>query len=324
MIEATGPENDQPPPYSNRGVILESAPSDGPSFDCYNATVYADRTLCIGRLLEALTDAGHEVSVSDGPPVRFYAQNTLLTGADGRRLLSVRSGGQNPHPFVEAKGAVSPVVADTLRAHFDHAPARIDSAYDLRGPNVWGELCAIADQFEHDRGLTLNEAGARRQNRDRGTTIYLGSRKSQSFVRIYQKGLQIAEEMGLAGDAIPDSLRDWVRVELELKPDKRPARDLAARLAPADLWRCSPWTLDFARRVLSIDAEKIKMSEKRESNEERAMRYLVEQYGPTMLKRIARIGWAPFVDDLEDRLCRFDQEAMERSQVNADLVPIGT
>lgn len=313
-----------PPPYSNRGVILESAPSDGPSFDCYNATVYANPTLLIGRLLDAFTDAGHEVSITDGPPVRFYAQNKLLLGPDGRRLAQVRSGGQNPHPFVEAKGALSPVVADTLRCFFDHSPSRIDSAYDLRGPAVWEELCRIADDFERERGLTLDHKGAKRENADRGTTLYLGSRKSQSFVRIYQKGLQIAQEMGLTGSDIPDELRHWVRVELELKPDKRPARELAAKLAPADLWRCSPWTLAFAKLALSIDAEKIKMSEKRESNEERAMRYMVEQYGPTMLKRIHRLGWGKFVDDLEDRLARFDANGLERGQVNSDLVPLGT
>jgi len=206
MIEPTASETVEPPPYSNRGVTLRTKPTNQPIFDACNATVYANPTLLIGRLLEALTDAGHEPSVGSGPPVQFYAQNALLLAPSGHRLLSVRSGGQNAHPFVECKGAHSGVVADTLRRFFDHAPARLDSAHDLRGPTVWEELCRLCDKFEAE-GVTLNHAGASRENRDRGTTIYLGSRHSQCYVRVYQKGLQIAEEMGLTGDSIPDELR---------------------------------------------------------------------------------------------------------------------
>ncbi len=264
--------------------------------------------------------------MSDGPPVQFYAQNTLLLAPSGHRLLSIRSGGQNAHPFVECKGAHSDVVAAAIRL-FEHSPARLDSAYDLRGPTVWDELCAICDQFEAgaydggERRVRLNHQGAKRDNPDRGTTLYLGSRSSQTYVRVYQKGLQIAEEMGLHGDDIPDELRHWVRVELEYKPDKRFARMKAAKLAPAELWGCSPWTRCFAKLALSIDAEKIKMSEKRETNEERAWRYCLQQYGPTMLKRIHRLGWKSFVEGLEDDLAKIDANAMEAA---TDPVPIGT
>jgi hypothetical protein len=295
---------------------LHPQPADGPSFDCYSATVYANPTLLIGRLLEALTDAGHAVTLAEGRRVANYAQNALLLAPSGHRILSVPSGGRNVHPFVDCKGAHSGLIADTLRRFFDHSPTRLDSAYDLRGPNVWDELCRLCKQFEAE-GRKLDFVGADRDNPDRGTTIYVGSRKSQAYLRVYQKGLQIAEEMGLAGDDIPDELRHWVRVELEYKPDKRPARMKAAGLSPVELWGCSPWTRRFAKLALSIDAERITMNEKRESNEERAWRYCLEQYGPTMLKRIRRMGWKAFVEGLEDDLAKVDAAVFEP-------VPTGT
>jgi DNA relaxase NicK len=217
--------------------------------------------------------------------------------------VQVRHGGQNHHPFVEAKGETSECVASVIRQHFEHVPSRIDSALDLRGPTAFEQLRKLAHQFEAQRGLKLDYAGADPENPDRGTTIYLGSRTSQAFVRVYQKGLKHAEEMGLAGDAIPDELRHWVRVELEYKPDKRPARLIAAQLSPSSLWGCSPWTRDFAKLALSIEAEKVKMSETRETNHDRAMRYLVQQYGPTIMRQVELLGsWDRFAEDLRDRV----------------------
>lgn len=300
------PDADQPP-YSNRGVIppgaLTKSDEAGPDFDAYNATVYAQRDLLGAALLDALQAAGYAPRVERGPKVTFYDENALFLDDKGHRILSIRSGGANFHPFVECKGPASPLVAATLRNGFDHKPSRVDSALDLRGPDVWAQLCAICDRMEEVHGVQLNERGAKRDHPHRGSTIYLGSRSSRCFVRVYQKGLKTAEEMGLVGDAIPDELRHWVRCELELKPDKPEGKRQAAKLSARGMWGCSPWTRVFATLAFAIDAEKVKMSEKRESDHERAMRYLIQQYGPTIRKHVELCGsWARFCDDLHERL----------------------
>lgn len=305
------------PPYSNRGVTIgtdgpEGGHSDGNSpafFDAYCASAYAHPSLVLDHLEQALEDGGFRPTREDGPPVKCYAANTLLVDYCGQRLLSVRHGGQNHHPFVEAKGAVSATVAECLRRHFDHAPSRIDSAIDLTSPTVFAELHAIAKQFEA-QGRLLDYAGAAADNPDRGTTIYLGSRHSQSFVRIYQKGLKIAAEMGLSGDEIPDELRNWVRVELEFKPDKRPARLKSTKLSPDALWGCSPWTRQFATAALSIEAERVKISERRESNHDRALRYMFEHYGKTMDRQAELLGsWEAFGRYCQARRAQLEQAA---------------
>lgn len=282
------------PPYSNRGVTMGagdvSERGQGPVFDAYCATVRANPLKVLDYLEQALIDAGFETKRQAGPPVRFYGCNMLILDEHGDRLLSVRYGGRNNWPFVEAKGPVSPFVADLLRAEFPHhSPSRIDSALDLRGPEVFAELHKLALQFQA-KDIRLDYAGAPPEHPNRGTTIYLGSRKSQAFLRIYQKGLKHAEELGLAPDAIPDELRHWVRVELELKPDKGKARTASTALSPKAVWGCSPWIRDFAKASLSIDAERVHMREKRETNHSRAMRYLALHYGAHIIEDIEQRG----------------------------------
>lgn len=278
--------------------------AENPAFiDAYLATVYSHPDLLLDHLEQGLLDAGFDTRREDGPPIRFYGRNALLLDPSGHRLVQVRYPGKNPHPFVEAKGPVSPIVAQVLRERFNHSPSRIDSAVDLRGPEVFDQLHRLAQRYEGQKSLKLDYDGAAPDNPDRGTTIYLGSRKSQVFVRIYQKGLKHAAEIGLSPSEIPDELRHWVRIELELKPDKRPARMRARHLSPAAIWGCSPWTAEFAMEALAIDAERVHMQERRESNHDRAMRFLVQQYGPTILKQVENLGsWDRFTADLQERL----------------------
>ena len=294
------------PPYSNRGVNLwETIDNKGNqnfAFDAYCASVPVEPNHLLDYLEQALIEAGYETSRADGPPVAFYRRNQLLLDAQGHRILSVRSGGQNGKPFVECKGAASPVVAGELREQFpDHSPTRIDSALDLRGRDVFDQFHEIARQFQ-DRGTKLDIVGAPIDNMDRGTTLYLGSRTGSGYIRIYQKGLKHAEEMGLAGDDIPDALRYWVRVELEMKPPKGPGRKRMRTLTPEGLWGCSPWIRRFATAALSIDAERVTMSERRESNHDRAMRHCAMQYGSHHLEQINRLGLDAYVLDWLERI----------------------
>jgi hypothetical protein len=235
-------------------------------------------------LEQALMDAGFETSRQDGPPVRFYSGNSLLLDGKGHRLLSMRFGGSNRFPFIECKGQASTAVALALREHFSHAPTRIDSSADRAAPDLFAQLDRLCRVFERRYGVQLNRAGADPSNPDRGSTIYLGSRKSQVFIRVYQKGLKLAEELQLHPSEIPDDLRNWVRIEIEFKPQKRLAKRFAATASPLAVWGTSQWTRDFAMEALSIEAERVVVSERRESDHERALRHCATQYLAHLLR----------------------------------------
>lgn len=288
------------PPYSNRGVTFDESVSEQGdrdfAFDAYCASVPVEPVHLLDYLEQALLDAGFETQRAEGPRVKFYDRNALILDQNGHRLLSVRYGGQNGTPFVECKGPASIPVAAELRENFpDHMPSRIDSAIDLRGEGLFDVIHRMA-KFVEAKGIKLDLWGAEPSNPDRGTTIYLGSRTSPFLVRIYQKGLKHAEEMGLKGDDIPPALRHWVRVELECKPQKRPEKAKARSLSPRALWGCSPWVRQFAKDALSLDAERVTMHEKRESNLERSFRYSAAHFGPTHLQMIERIGVEAYLE----------------------------
>lgn len=87
---------------------------------------------------------------------------------------------------------------------------RLDFAVDVRG---WGARPEdLKTAFDAGRGITAAQSatfvdGRKRSGESTGSTLYLGSRSSEKFMRVYDK----AAQMGVDGD--------WIRVELELKGD---------------------------------------------------------------------------------------------------------
>jgi hypothetical protein len=75
----------------------------------------------------------------------------------------------------------------------------------------------------------------------------------------------------------PDE-RNAVRVELQFQPQKRRAKHAAATLSPDQLWGVSPWIADFAGEVFAMDVQPISISERRESDRNRALRFMASQY----------------------------------------------
>ena len=266
------------PPYSNRGVYpsgrLETGVGSLEGIDAYNCTVFANADMLFDELTCLIESAGLEPRQEVGPPIKFYARNLLLLAPTGHRLLQVRAGGTNPHPFVEVKGEASQLVAQYIRDHFGHRPSRIDHALDRRGAGLFNKLARFLRSLAGGYRLKFEPRGDW-VTADAGRTIYLGSRQSQVFLRVYEKGLKYAHELGLE---VTLELREWVRVELEFKPQNMKARLLASTITPAQIWGCSQWTAELAKGVLSIGAEAAKIRERRESNRDRALRFMACQY----------------------------------------------
>jgi hypothetical protein len=259
-------------PTTNRGVYPHSRWSES-ALDYYRATVGASVEVILSTLTDQL---GRVVTRQDGPAVRHYGSHVQLVDQRGRAVVSVFWGGQNGRPNVEAKGSFAPAVAHVLRSNWEHFPSRGDVKRDATAPDLFQEIKTLMCVYADTRGLALSEITNR--NPDYGDTVYLGSRASQAFIRVYQPGLKRAQEEGRTGDDISTDEREAVRVELQFNPQKRRAKHAAATLSPDQLWGVSPWIADFASEVFAMNVQPITISERRESNRNRALRFMATQY----------------------------------------------
>lgn len=274
----------QPDPHI---LIGGSRPPDGPAscagFDAYCATIFAQPDAMFDELMVLLESAGFEPREMEGFKAPYYARSRLVVDEKGHQLLIFKSGGANPHPFVQCTGRASEALGSHLRAFHGHRPSRIDHAVDVCSQGAFEALHAYSKRLCKDYRLKLSYDGDW-NSPDAGRTIYIGARSSMVFVRVYEKGLEYAAKLGLPVTA---ELRQWVRVELEFKPQTREAKDRAAGMEGAHLWGSTRWTQQFAEEVLSMPTETVNLRLRRESNTERAMRFCALHYG-----RAFRATWS--------------------------------
>lgn len=159
----------------------------------------------------------------------------------------------------------------------EHRVSRVDSAVDFFGD--FDQLRAYAKSFAKERGLAWNEV----TNSDGGATIYIGSRNSERFFRLYKKSEQLRALHPERASEIPAGV---LRAELELKPSKREAKERVAVMSAEDIWGLSKWTKDLAESLLSLAPERTKLRFSQTSDWNRSLHYLGLQYAPMIAKRL--------------------------------------
>ena len=272
------------PPHTNRGVYHGCGTAIGSvspgvefhRFDYYRATPWAEFSELIEVFMFELAQMYGEVRLQEGGAVRHYATHKVIVDRYDNVLVQLMTGG-SLRPNVLAKGAPSGPVSDILRANWKHGPSRVDPCIDVAQAGLWDFLLDWTQDFAKDYRINLRTV--LNADPDHGDTIYLGSRSSQVFVRLYQPGLKRAQEEGRIGDQITQLERDTVRIELEFKPQNPKAKAAAAALAPHECWSVSPWTAAFAKRILEMEVVPVSVSMRRESNRDRALRFMCHQYG---------------------------------------------
>lgn len=269
------------PPACNTGVRpstpLPSGFTDRSRFDWYRATVPAHPELVLRAIL-SLAERDPDVEHGKG---RFNYHHASTVTVDGDRLATVLHGGPNGHPNVEASGERAPALAELLRSMGPHRVTRCDVAIDLYGPDAFARTERIATAIASDRGLQLRKI-ASPLDRTAGETIYLGSRKSALFARVYEKGKADRE---FYGDVDGYALESWVRCELEVKPEKE-LKELAATLAPADFWGCSDWTMRLATEALDMTPDPIPFQPRRTATDDQSFAWMCSQYRSLLRRRI--------------------------------------
>ena len=268
------------PPACNTGVHPLHPPASGFAdrcrFDWYRATV-PTRPEWIVKAVQSLVEGPCSVDEGKG---RFNYRHATTIVSGGDRIATVLHGGPNGDPNVEASGERAPDLAELLRSMGPHRVTRADVAIDLYGDDAFRQTEEIAHRIASDTGLTLRKI-ASPLDRSAGETVYLGSRQSALFARIYEKG---KAESAVYGDVAPDALKPWVRCELEVKPQKD-MKAKAATMSPEAFWGCSEWTARLASEAFAMSPEPVPFHPRRTASDDRAFAFMCDQYRNLLQRR---------------------------------------
>lgn len=277
--------------------------SPGARWDWYQATVRA-----APEQVEADLLAWFGGSWSEEAQARLgYGRGYSVRDRNGRRA-AVQEGGRNVWPNVTGSGEDAPAVADFLRAVYpEHEVTRFDSCVDTDGTgsgswgSISGALLALLEEPRRGPEVKVSMHGDWRDGRgDDGRTLYLGAPSSAVRIRAYEKGKQLRSTDAPKADRVP---LEAVRVEVQVRPSGT-ARRRAATVEPAEAWGFSRLAADVAGRLFAgDDLVPIRVRDVRASDDDRALLFMVKQYG-AMLERQAqhRGGFAALWRHVERRL----------------------
>lgn len=137
-------------------------------------------------------------------------------------------------------------IISRLYQEYDGHLSRIDIATDLI--NYGFSVNIIGQRLTGKKSVFLNAAGSRINSKsykiigstDETQTLYVGSRKSDAFLRIYNKKLEQDRPSGLYR-SIAKSCTDWIRVEAEFK--HRLAKDIGEYITSLEVANIYPYLL---------------------------------------------------------------------------------
>jgi len=282
-----------------------------PRFDWYAATI----NVAVDDLRSVLTrDLAGTASPEEGARHGFHNREVIRDRA-GVTVATILHGGNGDIPHAFASSDHAPAFVDVVRSYWPerHRVSRMDAAIDFdSGDDTWDDLYALcgdlADgvRFEGDTRkrvskITTSQVGNWR-HAPYSRTFYVGAMQSAVLLRLYEKGAKARMDAERHGQARPDVSDNWVRAEIQVRPDG-PSKTTAAKASPRDAFGYSEWSRELIRRLDGSDVERVNVKERRDSDHERAMQAMVHQYRNHLLIDVANLGgWAALGEDLRRRL----------------------
>lgn len=249
-------------------------------FDWYQATIKENPIVLVETLKAALAPEG---TIEEGRGRHNYHQSFAIRRADGDRVAVVLAGGPNGDPNATSSGPATDGFVQTVRDVWpDHRVTRFDSAEDLCQEGAWEAAETVCRAVARDLGVKGRAIVP--DDPTEGRTYYLGAPSSDVRVRLYDKTAEARRHVAPEQHStIPDN---WARLEVQVRP-RKDFKAMASKISPADVWGFSGWTSELAHRLLSLQVRRITMQAGREKDDDRAIRFLVDQYG-SVLSRLCR------------------------------------
>lgn len=201
----------------------------------------------------------------------------VLCRSNMRRCI-VQYSNHHAHPCVTAEGTEdydAPGLYEALQKHYDGiwVPSRVDAALDIDHPDAFDWCASKLVAFALDRGITIDYRGD--WERGKGRTLYLYSRTSQCYLRLYE----YAQYHGY-GPAC--------RLEVEVKMKGRERRLMVAAHHPSAWLRMCPAAVELLGRLGGqVDALTVSPGPRAPTSNERDLAFLASVAWPALLRLIA-------------------------------------
>jgi hypothetical protein len=291
------------PPYTNRGVRSENSPETALEtvencllssfFDWYAASVEIEDLEHFVNIAKAY----FVCSIEDCTPQPPYEKAIRFFNPD-ETIFKMNFGGHNERPFLVSSGATSGHFAQFLREHYsEHFVSRFDTALDFDEEGAFDYLLELFKMTKEEHNLKIRYVGDWSSEvvdgkivytGKGGRTVYLGSRTSPVFFRMYEKGKEQREKLIDSNASL-----DWCRLELEVKPHKRHNKLKASKLNPKDAYSCSRAAIFMSNYLGENDTPLVKMGTvwKKKDDLDATLAHMLHQYGNTIERVIEeRLG----------------------------------
>lgn len=271
-------------------------------FDWYQGTLEAcEPTQAIIKPLREVFDLS---DWKQGRGLHGY-QRTLNLVRGSTKFVTLAYGGNDGLHFIST-GEHSPIVAPIIRDLKDssflcHQVTRVDSKMDFEEQGLFDKFARAMINYANNRkpqALKINMVGDWANGK--GRTLYIGSRQSQVYVRLYEKGYETGEKLGLEV-----TRPDWIRFEVEYKPQSRENRFKAQILAPDDIFKVS-YIPEMMEAMGLESGIQISIYDKKITDHERSKYYMFRNYGATMAEIVKNNGGAfePLFDEIKEHLIK--------------------
>ncbi len=275
-------------------------------FDWYQTTIEADPI----QTLNTIAKLGDEVIAADGLAKRYrYDQGWQVTHRSKGVVATVFAGGNNGKPHAFASSEATDEFVQLVRTEWPehHLVTRMDAAEDFNDSTAFNRIRREALKIAKRHRLSFPSI-TDQINAKAGRTQYIGSPSSDYRGRLYEKGYeQLAKWREWFAHTYPQfepheptafttptgmAVRpeDWIRLEVQCRPDGEQARRAAAHATPEQAWTFTSWSHELAKAVLKLDLERIYIRQRKVSKDEQTLRWMCAQYGGMLTRLCSDLG----------------------------------
>jgi DNA relaxase NicK len=296
--------SDQPPPC-NTGV---PTPTHTVVLDYLAAHVEASIEDTVGKLCAELGTV-HQL----GRGMHGYSHCAELVSGDDVWVRVFYS--QGGTPWLQASGTNAQPVENALRrAGLRYRCTRKDAALDLYDAEWFPILVATGKSYATSGALPLSvEHAGDWQYARKGRTLYVGSRRSRRFLRLYEKGRKEQTDP------------NWIRAEVQVNAQTPEEGYALAEQTPGQVWTIHAYPC--WGRAIGIEPAEIfdypvadPALRRVKRDTDRARRALAQQYGKTIHGWLTDCGGDPvaFVAEL---LAAVEHQARVRQWQSGPVAP---